>query len=153
MNWLDIALAVILILCVIEGFAKGFAKVGIGFMAAVAGLLAGLWFYGVAGSFLRPYVSHKGFANFAGFLIILALVTVLGGVVGFLLGMLFKWTGLSWLDRLLGGVFGVLRAGVFAIGLVLALMAFAPQPPPRAVVNSRFAPYVTDVAQFCAGLA
>ncbi len=153
MNWLDIALAAILLLCVVEGFAKGFAKVGIGFMAAIAGLLGGLWFYGVAGGFLRPYVSHRGFANFIGFLIIFSLITAFGGLVGFLLGMLFKWTGLSWLDRGLGGIFGLLRAGVIAIALVLALMAFAPKPPPRAVVNSRIAPYVIDAANVCAALA
>lgn len=153
MNWLDILLAAILLLSVFEGFAKGFAKVGIGFMAAIAGLLCGLWFYGVGGGFLRPYVSHRGFANFIGFLIIFALITALGGLVGLLLGMLFKWTGLSWLDRVLGGVFGILRAGVFAVALVLALMAFAPKPPPRAVVNSRLAPYVIDAAHVCAALA
>ncbi|MCS6952466.1 MAG: CvpA family protein [Bryobacterales bacterium] len=153
MNWLDIALAALLTLSVIGGCFKGFAKVGIGFLATIAGLLGGLWFYGVAGSFLLPYVSHRGFANFVGFLLVFALITALGGVAGFLLGILFKWTGLSWLDRLLGGVFGLLRAGVAATALVLALMAFTPKPPPRAVVHSRLAPYVVDAARLCAGLA
>jgi hypothetical protein len=32
-------------------------------------------------------------------------------------------------------------------------MAFAPKPPPRAVVNSRLAPYVIDAAHVCAALA
>ena len=35
--------------------------------------------------------------------------------------MLLKWVGLSWLDRLLGGVFGLVRGLVFAIAVVLAL--------------------------------
>ncbi|MCL5743152.1 MAG: CvpA family protein, partial [Acidobacteria bacterium] len=76
-----------------------------------------------------------------------------GALVGKLLGLLLKWAGLSWLDRLMGGVFGLLRGLVFAIALVLALLAFTPNPPPRSVVQSRIAPYVIDAAHLCANLA
>ncbi len=80
--------------------------------------------------FLLPYVSHKGVANFIGFLLIFLGVVLLGALVGNLLGLLLKWAGLSWLNRLMGGVFGLLRGLVFAIVLVLALMAFTPTHRP-----------------------
>ncbi len=153
MNWLDIVLALILCLSVIGGLIGGFARVGIGFAAAVLGVLCGLWFHGSAGSFFLPYVSHKGIANFLGFVLIFLTFLVLGAIAGKLLALLLKWTGLSWLDRLLGAAFGFVRALVAAIAILMAIMAFAPNRPPRAVVESRLAPYFVDTAEFCASLA
>ncbi len=153
MNWLDIVLIVLFVSSAAAGVAKGFAKQVVGLIAAVLGFLLALWFYGSAGAFLLPYVSHRRIANFLGFLAIFVAVGILGAIIGKLLSMALKWAGLSWLDRLLGVVFGMIRGLVFAIALVLALLAFTPNPPPRAVVRSRFAPYVIDAAHMCAYLA
>lgn len=153
MNWLDIVLLLIFCLSVASGFAKGFAKLLVGLAAAILGFLCGLWFYGAAGAYLLPYVSHKGVANFLGFLLIFFAIVLAGAVVGKLLGTLLKWVGLSWIDRLLGGVFGLVRGLVFAIAIVLALMAFSPKPPPASVVRSRIAPYVIGAANICSYMA
>ena len=153
MNWLDIVLLLIFCLSIASGFAKGFAKLLVGLAAAILGFLCGLWFYDAAGAYLLPYVSHKGVANFLGFLLIFFAIVLVGAMVGKLLSMMLKWVGLSWFDRLLGAVFGLLRGLVFAIAVVLALMAFSPQPPPASVVRSRFAPYVIGAANICSHMA
>jgi len=153
LNWLDIVLLLIFCLSVASGFAKGFAKLLVGLAAAILGFLCGLWFYGAAGAYLLPYVSHKGVANFLGFLLIFFAIVLAGAVVGKLLGMVLKWVGLSWFDRLLGAVFGLVRGLVFAIAFVLALMAFSPKPPPASVVRSHIAPYVIGAANICSYMA
>ena len=153
MNWLDILLLLILCLSFLGGIKEGFAKLVVGLAATIVGFLCGLWFYGAVGSFLIPYVSHKAIANFIGFLLIFFGVLAAGALIGKLLSVLLKWVGLSWIDRLLGGVFGLARGLVVAIALVLALMAFSRQPPPQSVVHSRFAPYVIGAANFCASVA
>jgi membrane protein required for colicin V production len=153
LNWLDIALLAILGLSVVGGFVKGSARLVVGIVAAIMGLLCALWFGSATGAFLLPYVSYKGIANFIGFMLVLLGVMILGALLGKLLSVMLKWAGLSWLDRFLGAVFGLLRGLVFAIALVLALMAFSPRPPPRAVVQSRLAPYVIEAARLCAYLA
>lgn len=153
MNWLDIVLLLILAVSIAGGIAKGFARLMIGLIAAVAGFLLALWFYGVAGGWLLPYVSYPGLANFIGFVLILVAALVVGGLAGALLSKLLKWAGLSWADRTLGGMFGAARGLVFAVALVLALMAFTRHPPPRAVVQSRLAPYVIGVANASAQIA
>jgi membrane protein required for colicin V production len=153
LNWLDIVLLLIFGLSIASGFAKGFAKLLVGLAATILGFLCGLWFYGVAGSFLLPYVSHKGVANFLGFLMIFVGISLLGAIVGKLLSVMLKWVGLSWIDRLLGGVFGLVRGLVFAIAFVLALMAFSPKPPPTSVVRSHIAPYVIGAANACSYMA
>lgn len=153
MNWLDIVLLILVAASTAGGLLKGFTRLVIGLAAALIGLFCALWFYGAAGSLLEPYVSHKAIASFIGFLLVFTGTILAGAVLGKLLGLLLKWAGLSWLDRLAGGAFGLIRGAVIGIALVLALMAFSPKPPPRAVVRSRLAPYFIDAAHICAALA
>jgi membrane protein required for colicin V production len=153
LNWLDIVFLLIFCLSIASGVARGFAKLVVGLAAAVLGILCGLWFHGAAGSFLIPYVSHTGIANFIGFLLVFFAVVLAGAGVGKLLSLMLKWAGLSWVDRMLGGVFGLIRGLVMAIALVVALMAFSPKPPPQSVVRSRIAPHVMGAANICAYLA
>jgi membrane protein required for colicin V production len=152
-NWLDVLLIVVFALSVIGGATKGFAKLVVGFIATVLAFLCGLWFHGAVGSFFLPYVSHKFIANLIGFALVFCGVMLLGALVAWLLGKMFKWAGLSWLDRILGAAFGVLRALVIAVVIVFALMAFSTKPPPRSVVDSYFAPYVIDAANGAAAIA
>ena len=65
-----------------------------------------------------------------------------------------KVTGLSIVDHLLGAGFGLLRGLVFAIAIVMGVMAFSRgDKPPEAIVNSRMAPYVVDAARMFAAMA
>jgi len=153
LNWLDCVLLLVFAASAVSGLMTGLARLVVGLLAAVAGFVCGLWFYGSAGAFLRPYVSHEGIADFLGFLIIFLAAILAGAIIGRLLARLLRWVGLNWLDRLCGAAFGLVRALVIAIALVLALMAFSPHPPPKAVVGSRLAPYVIDAARATAYLA
>lgn len=153
MNWLDIVLGIILAASVAVGFAKGMARTVVGFAACVIGVLLGLWFHGPAGAFLIPYVSSRGIANCIGFFLVFFGTMIVGGLLGRLLALLFKWVGLSWLDRLLGGVFGLVRGALIAAVVVMALLAFTSTPPPLSVVRSRIAPYVMDAARVMAAAA
>jgi membrane protein required for colicin V production len=154
MNWLDIVLALIVIASVARSFRKGFTREVIGLVSVVLALVLGLWFYGMAGSYLAPYLSSQRMANFAGFFIVFFGVIVLGSIVGLIVGKFLRVTGLSFFDHLLGAGFGVLRGLVIAIALVAAVMAFAAADhPPDAVVHSRLAPYVTGAARILAAVA
>src|SRR5262245_54213001 len=106
MNWLDIILGVILAASLVSGIVKGFVRTAIGIGATVAGVLMALWFYGSAGSIFTEYVSSRMVSNFLGFVAVFGLVVLAGALIGRLLAMLFKWAGLSWLDRMLGACFG-----------------------------------------------
>ncbi|MCW5977418.1 MAG: CvpA family protein [Bryobacteraceae bacterium] len=153
MNWLDLVLILLVGLSAIAGLMAGFARVGIGIAAAIAGVTMGIWFYGAAGAFLSPFVSSKAVSDFLGFVIVFVACLVLGGLLGKGLAALFRWAGLSWFDRTLGGAFGLVRGLVAGVALVLALVAFSPKPPPRAVVNSQYAPYFVEAANVCAAMA
>jgi len=156
MNWLDIVLLILIAGSVILSFRKGFSRELIELISVVAALFCGLWFYGSAGAFLIPYVSSKEIAHFCGFILVFVGVLILGAIIGHLFGRLVKAAGLSFFDRLLGAGFGAVRGLLLAVALIVAIVAFVPgsaDQPPRAVVGSRFAPYVIDTAHVFATMA
>lgn len=146
MSWIDIVVLVIVGWSVIAGFQGGIARAGIGFAATILGIVFGFWFYGVAGAYLADYISSRAFANLLGFLLVFSLFVVAGAIVGRVLAKLFRWVGLSWLDRFLGACFGALRGAVIAVALVTVILAFAPVPPPPSIVQSKTLPYVIDTS-------
>jgi membrane protein required for colicin V production len=146
MNWVDLLLAIIVGFSVITGFTVGFARVGIGTLATFVGIFAGFWCYGIAADYFIDYVSSRAIANLLGFIVIFLAIVFAGAILGRLLAKLFKWIGLSWADRLLGGAFGVVRGMLIAVALVTVLLAFAPNPPPPSIVQSKALPYVVEAS-------
>ena len=154
MNWLDIVLALILAASIAAGFHRGLSRQIIGLVSVVLALLLGIWFYGNVGYYLLPYASSRTLANAGGFAVVFCGVLVLGALVSFVVGKFLKVTGLSIVDHLLGAAFGVLRGLMFAIAIIMGVMAFSRgEKPPETVVNSRLAPYVVDAARMFAAMA
>jgi membrane protein required for colicin V production len=151
-NWIDWVLVLVIASSVLAGVSAGFARVGVGFAAMIVGMFCGFWFYGIVAAYVIDYVSLRAIANLIGFFVILAVVLIIGAVVGQILAKLFKWVGLSWLDRLLGGVFGMARGFLIAAAMTTVLLAFAPSPPPPSVVDSKLLPYVINVSDVLAAL-
>jgi membrane protein required for colicin V production len=152
LNWIDLLLLIVIGLSVLTGLAAGFARVGVGFIAMIVGLFCGFWFYGIVAAYVLDYVSSRAIASLIGFFVIFFGVLILGAILGRILAKFFKWVGLSWLDRLLGGAFGLVRGFVIAAGIVTVLLAFSPSPPPRSVVDSKLMPYVINVSELFAAL-
>ena len=153
MNLLDLLLVVIVGASVATGFMAGFARVGIGFIAAVCGLLFGFWFYGIPAEAIHRHINSITASNLLGFFVVFFGFVFAGALIGKLLSSLFKWTGLTWLDRLLGGAFGFVRGALVAVVFIAVLMAFNPTPPPNWMVDSKILPYAIDASDICAALA
>jgi membrane protein required for colicin V production len=153
MSWLDFVFGILICASIASGFAKGFIRIGIGFIAAVIGIVAASWFYGTAAGWLVPYVTSPGVAHILGFLLVFAVVLAFGALVSGVLVRMFKLVGLSWLDRLLGGMFGVVRGLLISVALLMIMLAFAPSKTHNAVVDSYFAPYVMESANLLSAIA
>jgi membrane protein required for colicin V production len=154
MNWLDLVLIAITLVSVLASYRKGFSREIIGLVSVVLALVLGAWFYGTAGAFLLPYVSSRSVANFAGFGLVFVAVMLLGAIVSFVVGRFLRITGLSIVDHALGAGFGLLRAVIIAVALIMAIVAFSPgEGPPPSVVNSRLAPYVAWASRVVASVA
>ena len=157
MNWLDYVLLAILLLSVILSFRKGFSREIIGLAAALFAMVAGMWFYGLAGSFLMPYVSSQRVANLMGFLLVVFAVLLCGSLIGRIVSRFLQTIGISFFDQLLGAAFGFVRGLLIATSLLTAFLAFGPQMDSKTVsssmVNSRFAPYVLDASHALVAIA
>ena len=152
MNWIDLLLMLVIVCSVLSGLVAGFARVGVGFIATILGIFFGFWCYGIIAAYVLDYVSSRAIANLVGFFVIFVAISLLGAIVGRVLAKFFKWVGLSWFDRLLGGAFGVVRGVFIAVALVTVLMAFAPSPPPRSVVDSKLLPYIAGASDLLAAM-
>jgi membrane protein required for colicin V production len=140
MSWLDVCLVALCAISILTGVHKGFARTAVGFVAAIAGAFCGLWFYSEIAPGLRPPLPSKEIADWVAFMFVFAAFIAAGAVAEHLLARLFKAGDLTWLDRTLGGAFGVVRGVFLATVAVLLVMAFAPKPLPRMVLESRLAP-------------
>jgi membrane protein required for colicin V production len=154
MNWLDILLVLLAGASVVSAFLRGFTRELVGLAAVIAALLLGYWFYGMVAGCLEPYLSSRQLANLLGFLAIFGAVMLVGALVGRLLRAVLKVAGLSFFDRMLGAGFGFVRAVLIAAALMTAFLAFAPgRKTPRAIVESRLAPYVMAAGRACVAMA
>ena len=154
MNWLDIVLVLILLVSVASSFRKGLSREIIGLISVVLALLLGIWFYGIPAGWLAPYLASRTIAAFAGFILVFCAVLAAGAIAGVVAGRFLRVTGLSFLDHILGALFGLLRGVLIGVALVTGLMAFAPpEKRPEAIIQSRVAPYVVDASRVVSSLA
>jgi membrane protein required for colicin V production len=153
LNWLDIFLAIIIVVSAVTGLRAGFTRVVIGLTATVVGLLAGFWCYRLVGAELHHWISSVKAADIVGFFLIFCGVAILGSIVAALLSRVLRWVGLSWFNHLLGGLAGFARGALVVAVLADVLVAFAPSPVPVYLRDSRVLPYANGVASVLAEFA
>jgi len=129
MNALDWMIVVLMFLSVLLAAAQGFFFEVFSLAGAVGGYLLAAWWYEAAATWYLPYVKSPAFAELAGFLTIFFVVVLLGGTMARLARWAMKEMGLRWVDRMLGGAFGLLRGVIIGTVAIMALTAFAPESP------------------------
>ncbi len=124
------------------GFAltKGLVREIISLVALIGGFVLAVFYYPVVGSKLIDFTRTDSVANFLGFFVIFAGCILIGIIASFLVNRFIKAAKLKWVDRLLGGVFGLLRGWAIASILVVALIAFPIRDD--MIARSALAPYL-----------
>jgi membrane protein required for colicin V production len=157
LNWLDIVLIAVLVVSMVMSARKGFSREIIGLAAALFALVLAMWFYGLAGSFVAPFVSSPRVANLLGFLLVVFGVLVCGGLLGWIVNRFLRTVGLSFFDHLLGAIFGLVRGLLIAIALLTAFTAFGPSVDSGMVsssmLNSQIAPRVLEASRVFVAMA
>lgn len=153
MSLLDLLVVIVLGVSVAAGFVAGFARVGIGFIAAILGVVFGFWFYGIPAGWVHHYLKSTTASNVIGFLLVFWAFLMAGALLAKLISKLFKWTGLTWLDRLLGAAFGLVRGALITVAMIAVLLAFTPKPLPNWMVESQVLPYAMEASSAISALA
>ncbi|MCB5230059.1 MAG: CvpA family protein [Candidatus Cloacimonas sp.] len=122
MNYLDIITLAILAIFFVMGIRRGFSLT----LIQVIGIVMVVVFIQLFGVALKRYIPlslgipTEG-ALVIGYILIFIIVMILAKVISSLLQKFWKSLSLSWLDRLLGGLLGIVLGTVFFIMLILFL--------------------------------
>ncbi|HWP93775.1 MAG TPA: CvpA family protein [Thermodesulfobacteriota bacterium] len=145
MNWLDIAILIIIGLFTLLGFMRGLIREVISVVALIGGIIAGVMFYDLAGDIFISYglLKNKPMASIAGFIATSLVVYILFQILGWMLTRIIGTLSLSWLNRACGGMVGAIKGIVIAFSLVSAVgFFFSPKEPPFR--DSTMVPYIEE---------
>lgn len=124
METIDIIITVLLVIGLISGLRDGLVKQVAGLAGLIGGLLLGRAFYMPVGAWLTGVFGMSvEAAHITAFVLILVFVPLLFSVVGWLVSKLLSIICLGWVNRLLGGLVGVLKFALFA-GIVITGIEF-----------------------------
>jgi membrane protein required for colicin V production len=149
MNWLDIAILIILGLFVFGGLKNGLIRTVCSLAGMVAGItLAGRYYVNLAPAL--TFIPDLTIVNIAAFIIILVVILIGAMVLAAVLSNLAKAILLGWLNALLGGILG-LTMGMVTISVLLTIwLKF--RGPTDVITESAYAGALVDNFPFILSL-
>jgi membrane protein required for colicin V production len=141
MNWLDIALVILLLIPAFIGLKAGIIKI----LLTVAGVIVGVVLAGRLSGPLGerlPFISDPGTAKVAAFAFILVAVLVLAAIAAFLIRKAVSAILLGWVDKLVGAVLGLLLGAIFWGAILTVWVKFL--GPGDTIMGSVLAGFLLD---------
>ena len=152
MHWFDIGMTIALILSGVWGCLRGLVRAMLSLIGLAAASVLAVRSYPDLAQRLAPFIATPWVQQAIGFALIFLAVMVVAMVCSVLLRFALRTAGLSLMDRLLGGLFGL--AKVILVASVLLMMANRFFPSIRAQLEadlaspkSVFAPFLWHNAE------
>jgi membrane protein required for colicin V production len=124
MNWLTIVIVVVVAGLGIVGLRQGLIRTVFGIAGLIGGIfLAGRYYDELAA---RVFPSSAYWGNIAAYAIIAIATLVVAGVLGWLLAKLVNFAALGWVDKLVGGVLGVVIGGLLCAAVLAIVINYYP---------------------------
>lgn len=139
MSVADWIILIFLAFSVIGAAMEGFFHEAFGLAGLVVGYLVAAWQYQRVAGWFSPHLKSIWLGEVSGFLLIFFGVLIVAAFAGRVTRWAMKEAGLSFVDRLLGGVLGLLKGSLVVAIVLVAMTAFAPTS--RWLAGSQFAPY------------
>ena len=125
MNYIDIILVIPVIWFAYHGFKRGFVIEAASLTALILGIYAALYFSGYAEEFLVNNLSMAPkYIPVVSFIITFIVIVFLVYSVGKILEKLIDIVALGFVNKLVGGVFGLLKGAVFLSIILLIINHF-----------------------------
>lgn len=121
---IDILIAVALIISIGIGIWRGLIKEAISIAALLFAIWAALYFGPSVGDVSRSWISSDELQMWFGRILVFAVILSIGGLLSWGISKIVRLSVLSGMDRLLGGLFGVLR-GIILVSLLIIGGQFA----------------------------
>src|SRR5215470_13608946 len=139
MNGLDWAILGVMLLSIWLAASHGFFFEILSLAGTVIGFVLAAWGYEHIAPWFLSHVKTPAIADLAGFLTIFFVVVVLAGIIARIVRKAIQAVGLRFIDRFLGGAFGLVRGVVIVTVGVMAMTAFAPDS--KQLAESQLAGY------------
>jgi membrane protein required for colicin V production len=144
-NGADWAIAVVVLISVLQAASSGFFQEAFGIAGLVLGYLVAAWQYHRLAAWFAPNLKEAWVGDLLAFMIIFLGIMLLAGVTGRIARWAVKEAGLSVIDRVLGGLLGLVR-GCLLVAIILTSVA-AFNPVSRWLDGSELAPYFLVVGR------
>ena len=145
MNLLDLVFILVLVGSVVLAMFKGLFKELVSIAALVIGVIVAGQLYRQGARLLAPWMGESELRSALGFLVVFFGILLAAGLIMFIVDRILKFTHLKWIDRLLGGLFGLLRGWLVCAVIVLAMTACGWQV--ARLRKSGLAPYLLMTAR------
>lgn len=130
MNSLDIILAIFLVIGLIQGLRKGLFVELASLVGLVLGVVGAIYFSDIVADFLASFVSWgEQTLNLASFAITFIGIVILISFIAKLLTKTANLVALGLVNKLMGGLFGVLKTAFFLSILLLLLNSIGKELP------------------------
>ena len=125
MNYIDIILIVPLLLGFLRGIKRGIVRELTSFIALILGIYGAINFAVYIQPFLKSqFEIGSSLIPIISFAVTFLIIVLSIKLIGFIIDKIVKFIALGIISRLLGGVFGLLKAAFILSGLLLILNAF-----------------------------
>lgn len=145
MSGADWIIFFVILVSVAHAASSGFFQEACGIAGLVFGYLLAAWQYHRLAERFSPYMNSPWLGDIAGFLVIFLGVMILAGIAGRIARWIMKEAGLSFFDRFLGGVLGLLRGSLIVAVVLVSMAAFTPTS--KMLAGSEWAPYFLVVGR------
>ncbi len=126
MNWLDIAIVLIVAFFATTAFSAGLIRELVTLVSAVVGVVVAGLFYDDLARDVLVFIDNKDTASIVAFLVLLGAIYLAGQLIAIMLKQVAAVLLLGWADRLGGALFGLLK-GLVVVEVLLILFVTYPQ--------------------------
>jgi membrane protein required for colicin V production len=142
MNWVDLAIVIIIALTTFSSLRAGLIKQAMTLIGLVVGVYTALGHYQRIGALLNPTIGNPVLSNAVAFVLILIAVWIAAAFVANIVRRVLNSLGLGWTDNALGMLVGFLVGLVIAVGFLLLLTRLPIPSLGQAVQQSSLAAYI-----------
>ncbi|HZS45724.1 MAG TPA: CvpA family protein [Blastocatellia bacterium] len=142
MTLLDYFVILIVVMSVASSAANGVVRCSITLISVIAGLILASWLYIYPAKFIGILTDDAKWTSFIGFALVFVLVVIAGTVMSHMLRERLQRSHLTWIDKMLGALFGFVRGWLIAATIYMALIAFPIKL--ETVQDSVFGPYLAS---------
>jgi len=150
MHWFDIGVTIALILSGVWSFCRGLIRELLSLLGLIAAAVLSIRGYAYGANLLAPFIAAEWVRQAVSFAVIFLAVMAVAMLCSTMLRLIIRTVGLSLLDRLLGGVFGLAKVVlVVSVLLIMANKLFPPETA-RLAAESVLAPLLFRSAELLA---